>query len=446
MHNLQRLGALQLLWPPKPDHSCCLALPGMPAHLPHSLQPLHLNLLISAVLTLLFILRLFFHSPLPHSPPPNSPPPPEQSLPLSVGAILQFNCNGISNSHDQLDHILRKTSTLVACIQESKLRPSSNFRDFPHYTAIRRDRPGGGGGGGLITLVHSSVDYIPLPSDHLFPNDTTTEHLAITAFINQRPLNIFNIYIPPTSSCPPRFTPQLDPLFQTQGDTLILGDFNAHHPSWYSSTSDSSAASRGEAIHEALMDADLALLNSDLHTRLPTSGNPSSPDLSIATPHIALDSDWSPSTTGNSDHLPIIIQLGSAFSMECPDPPRRTYTNFRKANWDEFTAHTEERFAAMEPPISCSTGEYLFRQVLREASNLFIPKGNIPNMIPNLSDSSKRLIRERDTIRAHSPTDPGSPSSTNRLRRTSTKQTRKHGSKEQNPAHTSTILLSSSHC
>ena len=157
------------------------------------------------------------------------------------------------------------------------------------------------------------------------------------------------------------------------------------------------------------MDADLVLLNTEQHTRLPTSGNPSSPDLSIATPHIAIDSDWSPSTTGNSDHLPIIIQLGSAFSMDCPDPPRRTFTNFRKANWDEFTAHTEERFAAMEPPISCSTGEGMFRQVLLEATDLFVPKGNIPNMIPNLSDSSKRLIRERDSIRAHSPTDPRLP-------------------------------------
>ena len=333
----------------------------------------------------------------------------EQSFPLSEGAILQFNCNGISNSHDQLDHLLRKNSVLVACIQESKLRPSSNFKDFPQYTAIRRDRPGGGGGGGLVTLVHSSVDYIPLPSDHLFPNDVTTEHLAITAFINEHEVHIFNIYIPPASSCPPGFAPALDPLFQAQDDTLILGDFNAHHPSWYSSTSDSSAASRGDSIQDSLTDSDLVLLNTDQATRLPTSGNPSSPDLSIASPHIAIDSEWRPIITGNSDHLPIIIQLGRVFSMDCPEPPRHTFTNFRKANWEAFTAWTEERFAALEPPTSCSTGEGTFRRILLDATKQFVPKGNIPNMIPNLSDSTKRLIRERDTIRAHSPTDPRLP-------------------------------------
>ena len=250
------------------------------------------------------------------------------------------------------------------------------------------------------------MDYLPLPSDPLFPNDVITEHLAITAIINNHRINIYNIYIPPASSCPPGFSPALDPLFQAQGDTLILGDFNAHHPSWYSSTSDSSAASRGVSIHDSLVDSDLVLLNTEQHTRLPTSGNPSSPDLTISSPHIAIDSDWRPTITGNSDHLPIIIQLGSAFSMDCPEPPRRTFTNFRKANWDAFTAYTEERFAAVEPPTSCSTGEGTFRRIILDATEQFVPRGNIPNMIPNLSDSSKRLIRERDSIRAHSPTDP----------------------------------------
>ena len=161
---------------------------------------------------------------------------------------MRFNCNGVADSHHQLDAILHKHSILVACIQESKLRPSSTFSDFPFYTAIRRDRPNGSG---LITLVHSSINYIPLPTDHLFPNDSITEHLAITATINDHPVNIYNIYIPPPSSCPPGFSPSQDLLFQTQGDSLILGDFNAYHPTWFSSTSDSSAATRETLIHDA---------------------------------------------------------------------------------------------------------------------------------------------------------------------------------------------------
>ena len=118
---------------------------------------------------------------------------------------------------------------MVACLQETKLSPSSNLRPFPDYTTVRHDRPGASRGGGLITLVHHSISYTRLPSD-LFPNDSTAEQLSITATINDIPLHIHNIYIPPHSSCPPNYTPSFTRLFQAQDDTLILGDFNAHHP------------------------------------------------------------------------------------------------------------------------------------------------------------------------------------------------------------------------
>ena len=35
-----------------------------------------------------------------------------------------------------------------------------------------------------------------------------------------------------------------------------------------------------------------------------------------------------------------------------------------------------------------------------------IPQGHIPNMIPNLTEISKRLIVERDALRSSSPSDP----------------------------------------
>ena len=229
---------------------------------------------------------------------PPSPPSPSRSspvtathAPLSEGSILQYNCNGIQNSHQEILSLLHSRHVLIACLQETKLGPNSTLRDFPDYITIRRDRPNitGPNGGGLITLVHHSIPYIPLPTDHYFTQDVSTEHLAITATINGHPVNIFNIYIPPTSSCPPRFSPALE-VFRSQGDSLFLGDYNAHHPSWYSSSSSSRAEERGAEILEAITDAGLALLNGDSPTRLPSHGTPSSPDLSIATPHLAIDS------------------------------------------------------------------------------------------------------------------------------------------------------------
>ena len=54
---------------------------------------------------------------------------------------------------------------------------------------------------------------------------------------------------------------------------------------------------------------------------------------------------------------------------------------------------------------SCSAGEGVFRGILLGATERFVPRGNIPNMIPNLSESTNYLIRERNSICAQTLTD-----------------------------------------
>ena len=260
------------------------------------------------------------------------------------------------NSHAEISNLLRSRSVLVACIQETKLTDTSNLQPFQNYTTVRRDRPGPSGGGGLITLVHQSIEFTEPDLDHLFP-DTITEHISIRATINNTPLYIHNIYIPPTSSCPPGFTPSLDLLFAPQEDTLILGDFNAHSPAWFSQTSDARAAARGELIEESLSLRDLVILNTDTPTRLPAHGNPTSPDISISTPEIATDFDWTTLTSLKSDHLPILLHLGGDFSSESPQVPRISYTNLKKADWTSFARATEGEFARLGPPSSAGAGE-----------------------------------------------------------------------------------------
>ena len=340
----------------------------------------------------------------PTSPLPSNPPHQDAlSTVTEGGTILQLNCNGIGNSKHELSALLHSRGILVACIQESKLHPLSPSPDFPNYTVIRRDRPTPTRGGGLLILVHHSIQYKDLPSDDLFANDSVTEHLAITAFINKVPINIFNIYIPPTSSCPANFRPPFDWLAQIQGDSLVLGDFNAHHLSWFSSGS-GWASERGEDLFQGIIDSDLTTLNTDTPTRVPSGAvqRPTSPDISMATQHIALDSRWSTLTTLNSDHLPILIQLGGAFASTFPEPPHRTFINFRKANWEAFQGETEREFALLTPPSTCGAGEKAFRFILSEAAKHHIPSGHVPNMIPRLSARAREIIRERDTLRATS--------------------------------------------
>ncbi|KAF2358597.1 Reverse transcriptase domain [Trinorchestia longiramus] len=121
-------------------------------------------------------------------------------------------------------------SVLIAAIQETKLSLFSKPRAFPTYSFVRRDRPPSrrAGGSGLAFLIHHSIFYSLLPSDHLFP---------------------------------------------------------------------------------------------DSPTRLPSNGNPSSPDLTIASPHLALETSWTPLTRLNSDHLPIAISFSTKGGFHPSYPP-----------------------------------------------------------------------------------------------------------------------------
>jgi len=142
-----------------------------------------------------------------------------------------------------------------------------------------------------------------------------------------------SLHVPPD---PENYSLDFNTIFQLQYDSILVGDFNAHHTSWYSSTSCRRAAERGDRITDALSSSPLFLLNEDSPTRLPKAGLPTSPDLSFCSSHLATSLSWHTMTTLKSDHIPIIISLPNPDSK----PPRRlkSFLSFRRANWDLFPA------------------------------------------------------------------------------------------------------------
>ena len=98
---------------------------------------------------------------------------------------------------------------------------------------------------------------------------------------------------------------------------LILGDFNAHHPSWCSQTSDTRAADWGTDIHDSLTNFDLILLNTELpnpppYQRLPLLSWPHNSH----PPHCHRLRVVSLSTL-NFDHLPIQLQSNPSPTGQC---------------------------------------------------------------------------------------------------------------------------------
>ena len=149
---------------------------------------------------------------------------------------MQFNANGIGNKLTELGEFLERHNVNVAVIQESKLSSDSKAPSIQNFTTGRKDR-GQGQGGGLLTLIHKSINFSRKPESPETLVEPYLEQLTITATLGDTELIITNVYIPPASSCAGGYLPSMDyPIMTT--DTLILGDFNAHHSAWYSSSTD----------------------------------------------------------------------------------------------------------------------------------------------------------------------------------------------------------------
>ena len=110
-------------------------------------------------------------------------------------------------------------------------------------------------------------------------------------------LLVANVYIPPVSSCPPDYMPNLTHFFSCAEDILVVGDFNAHDARWHSSTHDHRAAERGAAICDALDAGSLTCINGDSPTRMPRNGPLTSPDLAFTSAHLGINAEWEPLVT-----------------------------------------------------------------------------------------------------------------------------------------------------
>ena len=164
----------------------------------------------------------------------NPAPSADQISDDSTFNVLQFNANGIGNKLTELGVVLERNKVKVAVIQESKL--SSKFKNpcIRNYTIVRKDHSHGGG---LLVFIHESITFSKRPSSPEALSDPNQEELIIKADIRNTKLIISNIYIPPAISCSNGYQSSREHLLTTP-DTLILGNLNAHHPSWYSGSTD----------------------------------------------------------------------------------------------------------------------------------------------------------------------------------------------------------------
>ena len=114
------------------------------------------------------------------------------------------------------------------CLQESCLKPNLDASSPQyHYPPLRCDRTEAKPGG-VAMFIHQSFPHIGMEYNRDF------EQVAAKVFINQKPINIANVYLPPciTTAEVKVLLAYLETIIPA---TFILTlDLNAHHTDWWS--------------------------------------------------------------------------------------------------------------------------------------------------------------------------------------------------------------------
>ena len=322
----------------------------------------------------------------PPQPRAPSPPPSLDHMPTmsdKTFKILQWNANGIGNKQTELSIFLEAHNVKVAAIRESKhpeLHPSTSGS-----TPRPRRR--------LTVFIHNSVSFTRKSLSTTSKNDPHLEELTISIAMDNT-----NVYIPSASSCNGRYSP-IDHLL-TGTDSLVLGDFNAHHSLWHSGTT----YTRGNQLADSVSISSFAVLHTDSPTILPGNADPSSPDVSLASASLITSSEWQTHTTMSSDHLPILIGLQTTATSS---PARhRTYINLKKTDWTRYRQEIEHKLSYRHLPTDCQKDNKLFRATLLEAAFHHIPTGRRKLYTQQVPAEILAMMEERDDLRKLDPASP----------------------------------------
>jgi hypothetical protein len=248
-----------------------------------------------------------------------------------------------------------------------------------------------------MTLIHSSFQYTD-NTQHTKNNlqDATIELQNIQIKNNHSWFNIINIYIPPVSRCPRNYKPQLQNIPNIP-NLFIGGDLNAHHHSWYiHQTQDE----RGETLLQEWQHLNI-LNNKNLPTRLPYQNNqkPTSPDLSLCSPELQIQTTWNTIPELSSDHQPIIIS--HHLQHHITQNNKKNFINYNKARWPQFTQEIENKLHNFDTAnfTSIDKATTHFTVIIKTASKKYIPQGYRKTYIPHYTPEIARLVEQRNNLK-----------------------------------------------
>ena len=86
--------------------------------------------------------------------------------------------------------------------------------------------------------------------------------------------------------------------------------------------------------------------------------------------------------------------------------PQNLYTNYNKANWQEFTQEIEQTLADTEAPQNAHTATKILTNAILAADKHHITKGKIHHTHKLMPEHIRNMIKQRNRTRQQNPKDP----------------------------------------
>ncbi len=266
--------------------------------------------------------------------------------------VIQWNARGLTKAKlEEFKQFLSSVCPDIVLLCETHWKPYFNVM-FKSYHVIKKDRPNRAGGGVAI-LIKKNINFSPFSLT--LPDTIEAIGVSIKTSTNSQ-IDIISIYVP-KGDCE---VADIELLFNRPNPILVGGDFNGHHSMWESDTQTNKA---GRSISEALLNSNsICLLTPhNLGTRIdPSTGKPTTIDLTIASSSLATSPSITTSQHMGSDHLPLTILLNASPARNTGQPAT-WITNDKK--WNDWNALIDEtlqdaNFHSLTNPTEVSSTFY----------------------------------------------------------------------------------------
>ena len=316
-------------------------------------------------------------------------------------SIMHLNIRHYYNNRTELDNVILEHNPDIITLNETRFKPNTKVT-HTDYNIFRHDLPTGIWGTAIFIKKYIPAIQLTLPN-HFQDEDTVFCKIQFPTLT----LHIATYYSSPNR----QLNTDLLTFFDTKTNTIITGDFNAHH-TFFQDRYDNV---KGSQLINFLMQSKQQILHTPGPTRVPNIGQlPTSPDKILIRYNIHTQTQNCKILEPlNTDHCPIFFEIKTPQWIAKTKNTFRTIEDLNNADWHIFQHYITDnlQLTDIHNINELDTADKHFIDTINNAKNIAIPKKRINTtyrrtLPPNIIQTIKlKRQAHRQFMRTHTDAD-----------------------------------------